>query len=33
MKFNIHQSVNITGYFLHSLITRKSLKLVDYISN
>ena len=33
MKFNMHWSVDKTGYFLDSLITCKSLKLVDDISN
>ena len=32
MKFNIHRSIDKTGYFLDSLITHKSLKLGD-ISN
>ena len=31
MKFNIHQSVDKTGYFLDSLIASKSLKLVNDI--
>ena len=31
MKFNIHQSVDKTGYFLDFLMTPKSLKLVDDI--
>ena len=29
MKFNIHRSVDKTGYYLGSLITCKSLKLID----
>ena len=33
MEFNINQSVDKTGHFLDSLIIRKSLKLVDDISN
>ena len=33
MNFNMHQSVDKIEYFLDSLITRKSLKLVNYISN
>ena len=33
MKFNIHRSVNKTGYFLNSLITCILLKLVNDISN
>ena len=33
MKFNMHRSFVETRYFLNSLISRKSLKLVDDISN
>ena len=33
MKFNMHWSVDKTGYFLDSLIICKSLKLVNDISN
>ena len=33
MKFNMHRSVDKTIYFLDSLITRESLKLVDDIAN
>ena len=33
MRFNIDRSLDKTGYFLDSLITRKSLKRVDDISN
>ena len=33
MKFDIHQSVDKTEYFLDFLITRKTLKLLDDISN
>ena len=33
MEVDKHQSVDRTGYFLDSLITCKSLKLVDDISN
>ena len=33
MKFNIDRSFDKTGSFLDSLITRKSLKLKDDISN
>ena len=33
MNFNMHHSVDKTGYFLDSLITRKSLKLGDDVSN
>ena len=33
IKFNINRSVDKTVNFLDSLITRKSLKLVDDISN
>ena len=33
MKLNIHRSVDKTGYFLDSLITRKSFKLENDISN
>ena len=31
MNFNMHQSVDKTGYLLDSLITRKSLKLLEDI--
>ena len=33
MEFNMHKSVAITGYFLESLITCKSLTLIDDIQN
>ena len=33
MNLNMHQSVDKTEYFIGSLITRKSLKLTDIISN
>ena len=33
MNFNMHQSVDKREYFLDSLITRKSLKLVNNILN
>ena len=33
MKFNINRIFNKTAYFLDSMVTRKSLKLVDDISN
>ena len=33
MKFNKHRSIDKTRYFLDSLITRLSLKLLDDISN
>ena len=33
MKFNIYRSVDKTGYFPDFLITYKSLKLVDDITN
>ena len=33
MNFNIHQSCDETGYLLDSLITPKTLKLLNNISN
>ena len=33
MKFNVLQSVDKTGYFLDSLVTCRSLELVDNILN
>ena len=33
MKYSTHRSVDKTGYFLDSLITCKSLKLIDDILN
>ena len=33
MKFNMHQSIDETEYFLDSFIIHKSLKLVDNVSN
>ena len=33
MKFNMHRSFDKTGYFLDSLITCKTLKVVDDILN
>ena len=33
MNFNMHQSIDKTEYFIDSLITHESLKLVDYIPN
>ena len=33
MKFNIHRSFHKTEYFLDSLITRKSLTLLNFLVN
>ena len=33
MNFNVHKNVDKTEYFLDFLITRKSSKLLDNISN